>query len=130
MIFNKKNNNAIIPSSSTDCFDKRCSSLYINKNISLHPYEVTEIDFDIIVNIPDEFILKIVNHSNNNPWQVITSSIYTNKPTDLKLLIISSKEHTLKVNDMICHLQILPLDEFHNYLKGNYYYFYYRFLFL
>jgi hypothetical protein len=121
MIFYKKNNNAIIPTASTDCFDKRCSNLYINKNISLHPYKVTEIEFDIFINIPEGYILRIVNHSNNNPWQVITSSIYTNKPTDLKILIISSKEHILQVNDVVCHLQVQSLHEFHNYLKGNFY---------
>jgi hypothetical protein len=131
MIFYKKNNNAIIPTSSTDCFDKRCNNLYINRNISLQPYKVTEIEFDIVINIPEGYILKIVNHSNNNPWQIITSSIFTNnKPTDLKLLIISSEEHTLHINDIICHLQVQSLQEFHNYLKGNFYKFYFMYFFL
>jgi hypothetical protein len=123
MIFTKKNNNAILPTSSTDCFDKRCVNLYINKNITLHPLQVTELDFDLLINIPQGFILKVVNHKNNNPWITITSSIYNNtddNEIELKISVMSLMEHTFKINDILCHLQLLQLDDFYILSKCKY----------
>jgi hypothetical protein len=123
MIFTKKNNDAILPTSSTDCFDKRCVSLYVNKTITLHPLHVTEIDFDLMVNIPRGYILRIVNHPNINPWGVLTTSIYNNMDNneiELKLSVLSSLKHTLKPNDILCHLQLLDVNEFFFVLKCKY----------
>jgi dUTPase len=123
MIFTKKNNNAILPTSATDCFDKRCVNLFVNKTITLHPFSVTEIDFDLMINIPKGYILRIVNHSNNNTWGVITTSIYNHtddNEIELKVSVMSSIEHTLKSTDILCHLQLLQLDDFFFILKCKY----------
>jgi hypothetical protein len=123
MIFIKKNSNAILPIPSTDCFDKRCLNLYANKNISLPPLQVTEVDFDLMINIPKGFIVKIVNHQNNNPWIAITSSIYNNtdhNEIELKISVMSSIEHTLKRNDIVCHFQLLQLEDYFMQKKGKY----------
>jgi hypothetical protein len=123
MIFTKKNSNAILPTPSTDCFDKRCLNLCVNKNITISPLQVTEINFDLMINIPQGFIVKIINHQNNNPWIVITSSIYNNTDNnekELKISVMSSIEHTLERNDVVCHFQLLQLDDYFMLIKGKY----------
>jgi hypothetical protein len=123
MIFTKKNNSAIIPTPSTNCYEKRCITLQINKNIDLYPYKVIEIDLDIIANIPEGYILKIINHYNYHPWQVINSVIYQNdEEKELRLLITSSSICQLKAGDIVCHAQIQPVEEVFHFLKRKYIY--------
>jgi hypothetical protein len=84
---------------------------------------VTELDFDLLINIPQGFILKVVNHKNNNPWITITSSIYNNtddNEIELKISVMSLMEHTFKINDILCHLQLLQLDDFYILSKCKY----------
>jgi hypothetical protein len=123
MIFTKKNNSAIIPTPSTNCFEKRCINLHVNKNIDLYPYKVIEIDLDIIANIPEGHILQIINHYNYHPWQVISSVIHQKddeEEKEIRLLITSSSICQLKAGDIVCHAQIQSVEDVFHFLKRKY----------
>jgi hypothetical protein len=120
MIYNKKNNSSIIPTPATNCFEKRCVNLHVNKNIELRPFELTEIDLELIVDIPTGHVLRIINHFNKNPWQILTKVIYhTDEKQDLKLYVVSSSFCSLKSGDILCHAQINSIEDLYSSLKSK-----------
>jgi hypothetical protein len=122
MIFNKKSANTILPTSSTDCFSKNCVNLYMNKNYELSPFKVTEIEFDLIIDVPEGYIIKIINHTNNFPWQILTSYVNYSQ-NELKLPITSCSNYTLKTGDIVCHLQIQTIEEAYSHFKSKFFIF-------
>jgi hypothetical protein len=120
MCFKKKYDSTLMPSSSTNCFEKKCVNFYVNKVIHLRPYEVAEIDLELLVDCPHGFVCEIINHFNNNPWQVIDRVIYQkDEKTSLRVNIISSSFYTLNRGDILCHAQIQSVKEIYDILKST-----------
>jgi hypothetical protein len=118
MIFQKKNSSTILPTPSTTCFNKKCVNLIMNKSVELEPFKIVQLDFDIILNVPENYLIKIVNHC-ENPWQILNSYVNYSQ-VELQLPITSCKKHTLNPGDIICHLLVQPVDAAYNFLKSKY----------
>jgi hypothetical protein len=121
MSFKQIFDSAFMSSSSMTCFDKRCINLYANQVVNLCPYEVTEIDLELMFDISlTGAVLKIINHFNNNPWQVIDKFIYQkDKKFGLRANIISSYFHTFTPGDILCHAQFQSAERVYDYLKST-----------
>ena len=79
---------------------------------------IQSMGFEIIM--PPGFIFKVTNHCNDKPWRIPTQ--FLNHNTDKEsfcLPLISSQKAVIAKGEIIAHIQLLPILDAYEIIKGN-----------
>ena len=125
--FRRVTQDALIPTSVNACFKDQCSC-FTNPCLGLiNPTEfvvypnqlnIQSMGFEIIM--PPGFIFQVTNHCNDKPWRIPTQ--FLNHNTDKEsfcLPLISSQKAVIAKGEIIAHIQLLPILDAYEIIKGN-----------
>lgn len=119
MNFEGKNNE--LSKTSVNCFDKKCFAIVNNKEVILDSNKVNKINPEIVFKIPEGQLIKLISHFNDQKvWKIMGHFFYPDSLTnEVTFPILTSQKHTLHAGDIICHVQMIAIDEVFNQLKGK-----------
>lgn len=124
MMFTPKNELTLLPQPSTDCYDKRCFTVFNNTSTQMIPYKIEQINLEILIQLPEGYILKVINHAiTRSPWQILGNYFYPDQGTkELLLPVMSPIECVINEGDVLCHIQLIATSEVYNIMLSKYYF--------
>jgi hypothetical protein len=122
MSFTEINNQSVLPAKSKNCpyDDGHCYNLYSSKTVIIEKSCINNIEIDLLVEIPNKYIIQIRNHLCDKPWRVLQKYIYPDEFTKrLTITLITRRRCKIIVGDILCHIKLVAIDEAYKNITGK-----------